>query len=418
VPSNDWDAIVAGENVTFELTAAPDDARLYNWYVDGIYLATTTTPEYTSYFSLGSHEMKVELDNCLSLTESNSVSFSTQNVYPTSMPATGDDERWIRIYNGNDASPFPYAATSEYVQDGLVAHFDGINNIGEGDKAHDFNATAWKDLKNNFSIPRGAGAGQWLSNGFQALNGGQSFYNLTFPNTYPVGNASRTVEVIFKTPDSTNMFEMRNGDRRLFLYGSILTGNDGVGKLFGVLYRGATRDVCTDGGGWTFYHIAGNVNNLVSCLSSTPALTTHSTINTVTSTYANSMADTVETNSYINNTKAYIIERGGSLDTDGNGFIFIGENLSYSTFLSVRLYDRVLTLAEIQHNAALDQKRYLAPPVVTIGDNPCTNVTVLSPRCLTCQVPEGTQGTVNVKVFQSDGTTEILTYEDVFTYEP
>ncbi|MDR1682434.1 MAG: hypothetical protein LBS25_03465, partial [Candidatus Symbiothrix sp.] len=146
VPSNEWDAIVAGENVTFKLTE-PVDALFYYWHLDNAYLATTTSPEYTSYFSLGNHKMKVVFDNCLTLTESNSVSFSTQNFSPASMSSSTGG--WIRIYNGNDDSPFPYAATSEYVSTGLVAHYDGINNQNINDKTHSSDATVWKDLSGN-----------------------------------------------------------------------------------------------------------------------------------------------------------------------------------------------------------------------------------------------------------------------------
>jgi hypothetical protein len=411
------DAIVGGEAVTFEAT--PGNAKFYSWYLNDSLLATTPLPTFTTTAIREGvdHKMKVVLDDCLSLSSAE-ITFNAVKIFPTSMPTTGG-VRWIRIYNGNDASPFPYAAIDQYVSYGLVAHFDGINNIGEGDKAHDFNAPAWKDLRNDFSIPRSTGDGQWLSNGFQALDDSTSFYSSFYPAIYPSGNASRTVEVIFRTPDELNMFvqklDTEGGTRRLFLYGVL----EGYGALYSVLYRGRTRTTCKSDSdeGWIFYPIAGNVYNMISCLSSTPALTTHSTINTVTSTYQIDMNDAL-TNSYINNTPAQIIERTGSLNTNASGFISIGENLSHSTFLSLRLYDRVLTATEIQHNAALDQMRYLAPPVVTIGDIPCTNVTVLSPRCLTCQVPSTTTtGTVKVNVFQSNGTTPILepdSYE--FTY--
>ncbi|MDR1437272.1 MAG: IPT/TIG domain-containing protein, partial [Candidatus Symbiothrix sp.] len=52
--------------------------------------------------------------------------------------------------------------------------------------------------------------------------------------------------------------------------------------------------------------------------------------------------------------------------------------------------DRVLTSEEIAKNAALDQKRYLSPPTVTIGGKACTEVIVLSKNILMCRVPEGT----------------------------
>jgi hypothetical protein len=143
--------------------------------------------------------------------------------------------------------------------------------------------------------------------------------------------------------------------RMIFLYGKMEDA-----KTFGVLYRGQTRPACSGDYQWIFYPIAGDDNNLISCLSSTPSLITANTINTVTSTYQNNMTDPL-TNSFINNTQATIIAREGALDTGAEHFA-IGVNFPYATFLSMRLYNRVLSAAEIQHNAALDQIRYLLPP--------------------------------------------------------
>ena len=42
-----------------------------------------------------------------------------------------------------------------YVQDGLIAHFDAINNVGEGDDNHSTSTNVWKDLsksKNDISL--------------------------------------------------------------------------------------------------------------------------------------------------------------------------------------------------------------------------------------------------------------------------
>ena len=60
-----------------------------------------------------------------------------------------------------------------YVQDGLVLHFDGIENAGLG-KAHDSSATVWKDLScnaNDANIVRSTinegDLGDWLENGYR-----------------------------------------------------------------------------------------------------------------------------------------------------------------------------------------------------------------------------------------------------------
>jgi hypothetical protein len=261
-------------------------------------------------------------------------------------------------------------------------------------------------LKSGFELERGAGDGQWLSNGFQALNNNYSFYSSGFPDDFPTGNDPRTVEVIFRIPEE--MFDL-SIQHTIFMYGA-----SDVSTLFAINYRGLKRVDCGNENQWIFQAINGNLNNLVTCLSSTPSLTTANTINTVTSTYANSIQDVDSTNSYINNSPATVVQRvGASLNTSKSGMFFIGRNLSGSTFLSLRLYNRVLESDEIAKNAALDQIRYLDPPKVTIDDNECTEVVVLSPNFLMCTVPPGTEGLKNIKV-ESKGAT--ATYDGAYRY--
>jgi hypothetical protein len=396
--------LMGGDEVEF---IASSGAKTYKWFAGKNggayeYLGITTESTYTETFPAGAGRMKVIMDDCRSLKESE-LSFSMGSVSPNFGSLAGGN--YVYIYGD-----FPYAATDDYAaQENLVAHYDGINNRGLGDKLHDYSATAWKDLKSGFELPK-TGKGQWLSNGFQALdNDGYSFYSATTPSTYPLGNSARTVEVIFKTPEEANMFvQVKDRQRRIFDYGA-----SGLGEHFAVLYRGAEYpDECSSENPWVFYPIAGNDHRLISCLSSTPSLEKADTINTVTSTYHTSMAD-MRTNSYINNREAYIIERKGSLNTKP-GRLLIGDYLAYSTFLSVRLYDRVLTSDEIELNAELDKIRYLAPPSVTIDGKPCTEVVVLSPHFLMCKVPAGTGAEAKDIVINVTGNT--VTYTGAYEY--
>ena len=54
---------------------------------------------------------------------------------------------------------------SAYVQNGLVALFDGIDNVGTG--THDSNATAWKSLVSAHEIAISDGYANWSDNGFE-----------------------------------------------------------------------------------------------------------------------------------------------------------------------------------------------------------------------------------------------------------
>jgi hypothetical protein len=405
--------------------------------VDGIYLATTTTPEYTSYFSLGNHEMKVELDNCLSLTESNSVSFSTQNIFPTSMSSDGD--KWISIYNGNDASPFPYAATSEYVQDNLVAHYDGLDNTGAGDKAHDMTTKTWKNLTGNPNAPdlllSAKGDGEKPSFDIHAVTlDGTDDYMVTDGNLTLSSYDQITVEIIMRPTHERGVI-VETSPNFNYNNGAIVTSFNSNSYQF------------MDGGSYIGYHatgipqLPGNPSNyppnyhgqIYQFDNSAATLQTHSMI-------FSAIEDPTGFRRYFSgvllpphpipenpqatelNPANWELEEANADAPFGNFPLYVGARGGNEVFLqadiaSLRIYSRKLTATEIYNNHQLDLKRFIAPPQVLIGTQQCINVTVLSPRALTCKVPPGTPGTVNVKVYESNGTTEILTYGNVFTYE-
>jgi hypothetical protein len=83
---------------------------------------------------------------------------------------------------------------------------------------------------------------------------------------------------------------------------------------------------------------------------------------------------------------------------------------------SIRYYNRALDSMEIAQNSELDKIRYLDPPVVTIGDTPCTDVAVLSSNFLICKVPPGVIGSKTVSVKSQDGLTTYANINDGYTY--
>ena len=92
---------------------------------------------------------------------------------------------------GMDAAAALKYEPGGYVQNGLVAHFDGIRNAGAG-KAHDALATTWVDLSSNQNdatlMRDGADASRWRADGFR-FEGGSFFQlaqNITLTNTVTV----------------------------------------------------------------------------------------------------------------------------------------------------------------------------------------------------------------------------------------
>ena len=85
--------------------------------------------------------------------------------------------------------PPSYASTS-YVQDGLVAQWDGIDNAGTG--THNPNATVWKDLAGNLDMTLTAN-GSWTNGNALAVNGCAASGSTITP-------AYKTIEIVYSKP--------------------------------------------------------------------------------------------------------------------------------------------------------------------------------------------------------------------------
>jgi hypothetical protein len=313
-----------------------------------------------------------------------------------------DGGNWITI-NGTG---FPKNRTSDYVSNGLVAHWDGINNLGTGDQNHSNDSSTWTDLSaSRVILTRTDGkAGAWTDFGYKSgasytapafgLNGA------AFPSSFPIGNANRTVEVVYKTPDNWSL--ARGGTQRhIFGYG----GNTGSsGKFFSVIYRGDYENCTADEE--RFYLLGGYGVNIATCANETNGLMSQNKLHTITTAYTTKLTN-VNTISYLNGEVVTNTNRDDSALATTAGPVSLldgGRGLELS---SVRLYNRVLSAAEIKQNADVDQSRFIAPPSVTIGDEPCTSLYAISDTVIRCLVPSNSSATQqDVKLSYKDATVQ------------
>jgi hypothetical protein len=220
------------ENDTVKFAVATT-AKICTWYVNSDnagykYLATTTMPSFSGVFPDGSHKVKVILNNCHFLEESNEVSFAPGRISPHFGSTAGGN--YIYVYGD-----FPYVAIDDYTQSGLVAHYDGINNTGQGDKYHsNNNGTGWTNLatkqtinRNNFT-PNADGG--WKTNGWKVTNNA-GFWSETIPSGIPTGAASNTIEIIYTTPDN-GISVNSNARKGLFGYGNLMVEADRTRRAF------------------------------------------------------------------------------------------------------------------------------------------------------------------------------------------
>ena len=235
------------------------------------------------------------------------------------------------------ASAIPAWATTytsaSYVQDGLIAQWDGIDNVGTG--THDPNATVWKDLAghNDLTIVAGRGS-EWRRGIAFYMNtraaGLAAAYGTESATTY------KTIEILFK--------ETSWWSRILFWGGS------------------QSRYVAFDPRDynpfkWVYFDGVGGAKRTpyakVRTFEPNAVVATYDDNNAVTQIYCDGAPRVNATNSNNWSPGDNRVTLGWrSVNTAGVNYGWEGE------VYSIRLYSRVLTPEEIARNHAIDVKRF------------------------------------------------------------
>ncbi|MDR0788721.1 MAG: IPT/TIG domain-containing protein [Bifidobacteriaceae bacterium] len=344
----------------------------------------------------------------------NAYTYNKVNISSIS-PAVGPQggTNTVTLYGEN----FPYASTEDYITDGLVSHFDAIDNQGLGDKYHSKTVAAWTDLVSGQTAAQtGAASGGdgWLSNGFRFSN--STYFSMIAPSTgpyaYPIGNTDRSIEITYK--NASNYYGASSEYISPFSY-----GEEGAGLTVGILFH--KNSECT-GGGTKLCLMPLNGHNAVNDYyivnSRLPqSYSTPSVQNTISMAYHNSPTSP-SSKAYLNGTyfSSNNTSASGSLITPANSTVFIGRRVTSGTpahftgftISSVRVYNKQISEQESLTNWAVDQIRFVQTPTVQIGGNACTDVVVLSTTKLQCTAPEGTSGAKNV-TYQYGNTNITLT---------
>ena len=257
-----------------------------------------------------------------------------------------------------------------YVQDGLVAHFDGIRNAGAG-KAHDTLATTWVDLTANHNdatlLHDAAYASRWRADGFR-FEGGSFFelaQNITLTNTV-------TVQVVCDV-DTNELIVAKRSYPQLVGAGE----SDNYNIYYAVGYAPPRLVFKNASGGhvhstsffWEGQYATairdGNLKRLFQTGDGSGELT-------VSGTQGNIGAQT------------WRIGAATSVLSTRNNNRLVG------TIQSLRVYNRVLTTAELEANRAIDDARFKT-------GLPVTNVVVATSV-------RGVEGTEPSGVYAVDGS--------------
>ncbi|MDR0955610.1 MAG: hypothetical protein LBM73_00620, partial [Candidatus Nomurabacteria bacterium] len=298
------------------------------------------------------------------------------SVDPTTGNPDGGDT--ITISGGG----FPYADVSGYDYTGLVAMYDGLDNLGTGDENHATTSDTWKDLSGNGNDLRYAsdsavgGDGTFAANGWTIPDSTHLWGTPTIPTNLPTGNSPFSVEVRYQwdgTPADNNV-------KALVTWG-ISSNSQGNGTGL----RSKTQIT---------HWFWGNDRNYTDPSASTGA-------NTMTVTYDGTNESVFSTNHLLGtalpaqpvnvaaNTPLILGHQNNSkpFGTGSNGYNGTGIRI-----INVRVYDHVLSASEREQNFRVDEARYISPPTVTIGGNSCGDLTVNSLDEIKCQTPAGEPG--------------------------
>ncbi len=361
---------------------------------------TCTTPAYSGALDSGTSPSGVDYKNVDVVTTINGMTTTLTNgftYYDNSISVSPNQG----FYTGGDTITingvgFTYK-TSDYVQAGLVAQFDGINNTGGGDAAHSNNATTWKNLKGTGDLTLYNGH-SWSNNGYrfntEADVANQDYFQSSgaLSEAIPAGNDDRTMEYAFMTPS----FAQDNSYNVLAGYAT----NPQVGY-------GTAAYLYTGFGNNTTFAINGLTTGYDYVINNPSSLGTPNTFNNISTPYTTSQLNS-GTKAIINGTNySSIYPDNNGLRTCGdspftgvnraNCTIILGDRLLHDrhaagySLMSYRIYNRTLSDAEVAHNLRVDQCRFDAANnpdclTVTIGSQPCTDIEVTSDTQLTCKV--------------------------------
>ena len=244
----------------------------------------------------------------------------------------------------------------DYVTDGLILHLDGIRNVGS-DKPHDSSSPEWIDLArgNVASFQHDyADASTWLDDGYYF--GGRSFAQ--FFNPIPSLTNTVTVQVVcdvttnalqkFKTSASPNV-----------LWPNLISSadNDQLNIYYDMNGNGRGRLTFKNANG-------GNVNLANNALQDNWEGRYVTAIRNGNRNYilqTTNIADAVSVTHSSGNISVGTVRIGGATSLLGpearNRRWFLG------TIKAVRIYNRVLTDAELAQNRAIDEVRFFGAPL-------------------------------------------------------
>ncbi|MBR3221532.1 MAG: hypothetical protein IKF72_04800 [Kiritimatiellae bacterium] len=232
--------------------------------------------------------------------------------------------------------------SSSYVQDGLMAQWDGIDNVGTG--THDPTATTWKDLAGNNDLTIVGGLHAEGRNAEWRRGIALYFSNISLCKAAVCGVDGvvpkyKTIEVVYKMTSRSGRILFWGGDRSRY----VAFDHSAYTYPFSMVYFDGREVTRTDRTYWA----------KVKTYDPTSAVATYDDNDTVTDVFIDGAG---KSDNRLYNTWGAGDNRitlgWRSVDTAGASYGWEGE------VYAIRLYNRALTAQEIARNHAIDVKRF------------------------------------------------------------
>ena len=231
--------------------------------------------------------------------------------------------------------------SANYVQSGLIAQWDGIDNQGTG--THDPNATTWKDLKGSNDMTL-TSKGSWTSDGKALYVDGMGAQGASATPAY------KTIEIVYKMT--------KDGGRLIFVSGLqsrfvVMDPTANNATLKRVYFNGYG----TSSGNDKYFNWQLDTTRIYSAAA----------------TYKGDSNVSSETGSHVKDVYGDgVFRNDGTMGNGwgvGNGKVAVGDRTLTAAYpwtgnvYAIRLYDRELTMDEIAANRAIDYARFMAEEV-------------------------------------------------------
>ncbi|MDR1016604.1 MAG: hypothetical protein LBL67_03970, partial [Coriobacteriales bacterium] len=277
--------------------------------------------------------------------------FTISSLSPTVGAVAGGDKV---ILNGAN---LPYASTSDYVQDALLAHYDALDNTGKGDTKHSISTSTWKNLESSRFGNATLSNPQWNANSFYATAADERAGTNRYADLSVTPQATKpfTFEWVGYVSGSSHAC----GHQFMLAQG---LSSSGTNWWLGVDDFGANNTVSLDYLDTTSPNPAWQITDIPGIA----GIVTGDLIQVAVTWDGSRLHVRLDVNGTVKNASSTLSLTANQLSEIRFMNTVTGQQ-TVGGMNAFRFYDAVLSSSDLDKNYSVDQKRFLSPPKVKVG---------------------------------------------------